>query len=232
MAAIAAYLPQTSWVLFATALGGSGVIEQPWEGLDFSDLEKSLAAKLTDDDISNVLKCIDAKNHLKRLNLAGCLNVVGGGLESLRDSLLLEQFDIGMVAKYEKPTISPAPNLSEAAVLPILESIISNANGSLKLPHEWCDANSSALQQFLGDHEQFQRSCHSTWSFCNSAFAKSSAHRVALVVANIVFFIFALFAMISRDAMIALITNAVMKKAAMYLFMMSACSVGTVSQQV
>ena len=47
--------------------------------LDFEDIEKSLAAKLNDEDINAILQCINAKN-LKRLKLAGCVNINGWGL--------------------------------------------------------------------------------------------------------------------------------------------------------
>ena len=54
-----------------------------WEELDFEDIEKSLAAKLTDIDIRAVLHCINAKQTLKRLKPAGCVNIMGCGLDSL-----------------------------------------------------------------------------------------------------------------------------------------------------
>lgn len=39
--------------------------EHKWEVLDFADIEKALAVRLTDDDVGAVLVCIDAKNNLK-----------------------------------------------------------------------------------------------------------------------------------------------------------------------
>ena len=36
-----------------------------WDILDFGDIEKSLAVKLTDDDVHAVLKCISAQDILK-----------------------------------------------------------------------------------------------------------------------------------------------------------------------
>ena len=73
--------------------------------LDFGDIEKSLALKLTDDDIHAVLKCISAQDVLKKLKLTGCLD--------------LSQLD-------------PKPMISEE-VIPILESIVSEENNSLKM---------------------------------------------------------------------------------------------------
>jgi hypothetical protein len=51
--------------------------------LDFGSLEKRLALKLTDDDVAAVLKCINAKYTLRRLNMWGLENITGRGLESL-----------------------------------------------------------------------------------------------------------------------------------------------------
>ena len=46
-----------------------------WETLDFEDIERELANKLTDNDISAVLKSINAQDVLKRLKLCGCINI-------------------------------------------------------------------------------------------------------------------------------------------------------------
>ena len=43
---------------------------------DFADIEKGLAAKLTDDDISSIFDCIDAVKKLKTLKLTGLVNVI------------------------------------------------------------------------------------------------------------------------------------------------------------
>ncbi|KAL7528935.1 hypothetical protein ACHAWF_002773 [Thalassiosira exigua] len=42
-----------------------------------------LASKITDDVLAQVLECIDAKANLKQLNLAGCVNITGVGLNPL-----------------------------------------------------------------------------------------------------------------------------------------------------
>lgn len=53
------------------------VLAQQWDILDFEDVEKELANKLTDDDIFAVLKSINAHDVLKRLKLYGCVNITG-----------------------------------------------------------------------------------------------------------------------------------------------------------
>eukprot|EP00985_Skeletonema_marinoi_P013819 scaffold6904_cov140-Skeletonema_marinoi.AAC.1 len=76
---VASFLEAPSRVLFAIAitptpsspydiimarcrLSRSSIAGNGWHTLDFGDIEKELAAKLTDDDISQVLLHIDAAN--------------------------------------------------------------------------------------------------------------------------------------------------------------------------
>ena len=79
---ISSYLAKPSRALFAMSLmtsrgtpntKSSAIIAATpsWQVLDFSDIEKSLAARLTDDHVHAILRCFDAPNNLKRLNLAG-----------------------------------------------------------------------------------------------------------------------------------------------------------------
>ena len=77
-----------------------------WTVLDFGDIEKSLAAKLTGNDIHAVLQCISAKSNLKILKLAGCVNTTGSCLNILRLATGLEQIDLSLVGKHEVPHIS------------------------------------------------------------------------------------------------------------------------------
>jgi hypothetical protein len=70
------------------------IVGDHWDTLDFGEIEKDLAARLTDDDIKAVLWCIDAGNRVKKLSLAHCVNITGAGLEPLRGSTIIEQFII------------------------------------------------------------------------------------------------------------------------------------------
>jgi len=118
-----------------------------WDTLDFKDVNKELANKLTDDDISAVLECINAQDVLKRLKLCGCINITGIGLNPLRGSKV-EQIDISLVGKHDEPKIEA--KISQEVVLPILDSIISSDGCSLKhitFPHI-LRARSVSLFQF------------------------------------------------------------------------------------
>ena len=109
--------------------------------MDFEDIDKELANKLTDDDVYAILKCINARDVLKRLKLCGCTNITGLGLNPLRGSVVLEQIDLSLVGKHENPEIvDPESKISQELVISILDSIISSDGFSLKytkIPQEW-----------------------------------------------------------------------------------------------
>ncbi|KAL7536552.1 hypothetical protein ACHAXR_007237 [Thalassiosira sp. AJA248-18] len=132
-----------------------------WEDLDFVDIEKSLAKKLTDDDIGGVLSCVNSFKKLRSLKLTGCVNITGRGLEPLRGSVVLERLDLSLRKQHECPDIEPNSHgfhsiakaksppliLSETAVVPILESI--NSLKYLHLPKEWRERQSGMVIQFI-----------------------------------------------------------------------------------
>ena len=141
---VTSYLSRPSCALFATAMSATSpswqnynLVYQPsattkaivsstqWETLDFEGVEKDLAAKLADADIFAVLQCTNAKDMLRKLKLAGCVNITGGGLMPLTGSIVLEQIDLSLVDKHaEYQHIYPLPKIMEDVVLPIFDSII------------------------------------------------------------------------------------------------------------
>jgi hypothetical protein len=155
---VATFLAAPSRVLFAVAItprsspydiimsrrrsnvSRSSIAGNAWHTLDFGDIEKELATKLSDDDINDILVHIDAANKLKRLRLTNCINITGAGLISLRGSTSIEQIDLNLVGANQRARIQPKPPLSCGLVLPILDSIISHERCSLKhlqFPHAW-----------------------------------------------------------------------------------------------
>ena len=111
-----------------------------WHSLDFEEIELSLAAKLSDDDLAAALVCIDCKRWLRKLKLAGLVNISGSGLEPLRYSIQLQQVDFSLLGEHEKPENEKGSALSKGAVLPLLCSIISTNGNSLKFlqfPRSW-----------------------------------------------------------------------------------------------
>eukprot|EP00985_Skeletonema_marinoi_P009149 scaffold4229_cov136-Skeletonema_marinoi.AAC.2 len=133
--------------------------DRQWEVLDFVDIPVSLATRLSDDDLGEILVCIDAKHKLQQLKLTHCINIVGHGLEPLRGSTVVEKLDLGLVRQFEAPYLRKgmAPGvrnyeflfddakLSEGPVCAIIDSILRGEVDSfdrLQYPHTW-SVNSS-----------------------------------------------------------------------------------------
>lgn len=143
--AVALSAPSASWkdddlIHRQSPISTAIISSEQWDILDFEDVNKEIANKMTDDDIYAVLTCINARDVLKRLKLCGCINVEGHGLNPLRGSVVLEQIDLCIVKKHEVPKSEPEPKISQYVVVPILDSIISVNGCSLKyiqIPVKW-----------------------------------------------------------------------------------------------
>jgi hypothetical protein len=118
-------------------------------GVDFVDIPVSLASRLSGDDVGAVLVCIDAKNNLKRLKLTNCFNVVGTGLNPLRQSTVLEYLDLELVREFEEPWLQVGDSeerqfdeikLCEGSVFDILDDILREEGNSFRrfqYPYKW-----------------------------------------------------------------------------------------------
>jgi hypothetical protein len=150
----------------ASEISNSILSSSDWGSLNFGEIEKSLASKLTDDDMYAILACIDAGSNLKRLSLAGCINITGKGLEPLSGSIVLEQIDLSLVALHENPFM-PKSLISETAVLPILDSIVGAVGSSLRhlqLPKKFCERKTRKMICFLERYDELLKSCNRTCS--------------------------------------------------------------------
>jgi hypothetical protein len=156
---VAKYLAPPSKILFALALTApknpyetimaqsrlskqisSSIVGSNWDTLDFGDIEKDLAARLSDDDISDVLQHIDASNKLINLRLTNCINITGISLQSLRGSTIIEQIDLSLLGDGENTRKDFEQSISCEIVLPILDSIIAAEGCSLRyleFPYKW-----------------------------------------------------------------------------------------------
>ena len=190
LADVASYLAKSSRAFFAVAMTApsaswredSQCIRRPseaadailssaqWDKLDFGDIEKFLAEKLTDDDVHSILLSINAKTTLKILKLTGCINITGTGLGPLRDSVVVRQIDLSLVGYHESPYLESEPEISEVAILPILGSIIDNPINSLKhiqLPVKWREEHSLELGQLLEKYHQMMENRRLCCSQCD-----------------------------------------------------------------
>ena len=138
-----------------------------WDFLDFKDIDKALAKKLSDDDIGGLLVCTEAVHTIKVLKLKGCINIIGRGLEPLRGSRVLEQLDLSQLGNEESWNSGMGescfffpllPLLKEAAVVPILDSILDDERSALKhlsFPKKWRLDQDPLLSQFLVRYNRF-----------------------------------------------------------------------------
>lgn len=132
-------------------------------------MEDCLAKKLSDYDLAAILVCINAVSNIKTLRLTGCISINGQGLAPLRGSVVLKEIDLSLVKKKKSPiiTITPAPNISEKYVLPILDSIIDSDGSALEiltLPKTWRNRQLLITNQFL---ERFNNSLEARRHTCS-----------------------------------------------------------------
>jgi len=178
---ISSYLAKPSAVLFALSMTADSdrqietetskaiISAIAWNVFDFGDIERDLAAKLSDDHIDKILRCIDAVSNLRILKLGGCVKITGSGLDTLRSSIAIQQIDMSLVGKHEVPLIEPEPLLSEDVVLPMLHSIISGGTSlkQLEFPKKWRDTRSTQMDQFLELYNDYLRNQRNTCSKCD-----------------------------------------------------------------
>jgi len=150
------------------------VASQNWESLDFGELnnegEKGICSRLNDDDIAGILACINARDNLKTLQIAGCINITGRGLQLLSGSAVLRGIDLTQdITSNGKEDASYSEKLSEDVVLPILDSIINTPGKSLTLvrfPSRWRLESSPDFQSFLVDYNRLLESRQVSCSKC------------------------------------------------------------------
>jgi hypothetical protein len=152
---VAFYLTESSQMFLAAAVSlyrrPIGTVTIQWAILDFSDLDKEVQSRLTDDDINSVLCNIDATNTLRTLKLPGCINITGRGLGVLHAAVNLCQIDLSLVGQRESPVLVSEPSLSQAVVVPILNSIVGKLR-HIQLPKQWRIQSSPMLQRFLNNY--------------------------------------------------------------------------------
>ena len=146
------------------------------EVLDFGEIEGSLASKITDNLLEDMLLRIDADAVLKKLKLAGCVNITGSGLYPLHGSAVVEQIDLGLVAEHKSPVLDAEHLISYEHALPILDSIIEREDGAIRnltSPKSWRDERNPELNEFLTRCNQAFSRRNITCSQCVTAVEES-----------------------------------------------------------
>ncbi|EJK48696.1 hypothetical protein THAOC_32484 [Thalassiosira oceanica] len=102
----------------------------PVTSLDFEDVERELAGRLTDDHLESMLRLVDAATGLQILKLAGCTNITGSGLRPLRGSRVLRQVDFTLRGNHEAAKEEEEESqLSKEEVVSFLQSLLDGGGG-------------------------------------------------------------------------------------------------------
>lgn len=166
MACLGSFLTATERVLFGVAIDPTGpsragemVTGKSVTELDFVDIDAQLAARLNDDHLQCILMNIDAKHNLKVLKLTHCTGISGTGLEPIRDSQVLQLIDVSLMKLHETPKTDPQTLLSEAMVLPVLDSILHQGEQSalvhVQFHKNWKERSSPWFRDFMSRYEKF-----------------------------------------------------------------------------
>ena len=178
---IVTYLPRTSRALLAVALTASSsawkqsnykikpsetakIILSAVKYCTYSYIgfggkeENELVDKLTEEDIGGYLACADAVHGVKSFSLDYCKNLVGYGLEPLRNSSKLPKIYLSPIEGDNNEL-----SLSEDVVIPILESIIEKRENPLyfTLPKKWCDKPCQLVVDFLQKYNKLMNTTRS-----------------------------------------------------------------------
>ena len=174
VAAVCDYLLVPSRLLTAVALGGenSSIGGAPITSLDFEQVEKELAGRLTDDHLELMLRASDAATGLQILKLAGCTNITGSGLRPLRGSRVLRQVDFTLRRNHEaakkeeeEEEVVEEARLSKEEVLPFLQSILDGGGTELRdvsFPSAWArrwGESDPAVVQCRENFNQYTAEC-------------------------------------------------------------------------
>ncbi len=138
------------------------IVGDQWDTLDFGDIEKDLAAKLSDNHIDAILRCIDASHKVTKLRLTNCINISGTGLAPLWGSEIIERIDLSLNDDHKWAELRTEPPISCDAVIPILSSIIELEGCALmhlQFPSKWRKrygrSTQSVFHQFLLQYNSF-----------------------------------------------------------------------------
>ena len=168
LAAVCDFLPVPSRLLTAVALGegNSGIIGgAPITSLDFEQVERDLAGRLTDDHLELMLRASDAATCLQILKLAGCTNITGSGLRPLRGSRVLRQVDLTLrrnheAVKKEEGEVVEEARLSKEEVISFLQTLLDGGGTALRdvsFPYAWW--RDPAVRQWRESFDQYTAEC-------------------------------------------------------------------------
>ena len=125
-----------------------------WDTVDFGDIESSLAARLSDDDIESIfvglLRCV-LDHRVRSVFFTGCTGVKGQCIRPLRYFSNLLQVDLSLVGRYSGTYETDVCSLEHDAVIDSLNLHVRRW-GCLKLvylPEKFLRNPSTETRQFL-----------------------------------------------------------------------------------
>jgi hypothetical protein len=152
---VGSFLPPIEKALLCIATSATTLFQNDLQNaieLDFQDIDKELAFRLTDDDLHDILILTDAANRLTKLILTNCTGIAGWGLEPLRGSTVLEYLDLSFVSNQR-------PTLCVGTVAPIVDSIIERLENvgllTIKFPKHWEESKNDTFVSLKERYGQF-----------------------------------------------------------------------------
>mmetsp|Transcript_12389 Transcript_12389/g.24785 ORF Transcript_12389/g.24785 Transcript_12389/m.24785 type:complete len:507 (+) Transcript_12389:90-1610(+) len=157
------------------------------ESLDFGDVQKDLAVRLTDAHIGDILLCLDREdNRIKKIRLTNCINVNGSGIWRLLESETIEHIDLSIVPDHKNPRVWCFNNMEKLLfrhVVKLLDSIVSlddlfnvrsvrkNSLQYLHLPWYWRSCpEKPQMKAFMGRYKRMWESRVSVCARCTGKF--------------------------------------------------------------
>ena len=125
-----------------------------WDKVDFGEIESSLAARLSDDDIESIfvslLRC-ELDHRVRSVFFTGCTGIKGNCLRPLRSFANLLQVDLSLVGRHSGAYETDVCSLDQDAVVDTLNLHVRTC-GCLKLvllPEKFLRDPSAETRQFL-----------------------------------------------------------------------------------
>jgi hypothetical protein len=149
--------------------------------VDFADVDKELAVRLSDEDVGGILAFIDSVFGIKTVKLTHCVNITGRCLEPLRGSTTLKELDLSLVDKDCLHITHPEFKIAEADVIPILDSIIEADGFSLKhiqFPKRWREVQSRMMRRFLSKYNRIMNEKEIRCGNCDRNFSRSAGRLI------------------------------------------------------
>lgn len=179
-------LREASRAIVTSAVAGSC---DDWDTVDFGEVEPSLAARLSDDDVESVFVCLlrcELGHRVRSVFLAGCTGVRGECIRPLRHFGNLLQVDLRLVGRKSGAYETGVCSLEEDSVIGTLNRHV-RTWGCLKhvlLPEKFLLEPSNATQQFLLQLSESVERCGGVCSNCDQALVFQENGRRAIDCAS------------------------------------------------